>query len=212
MRRRKIKGALERYYEFESLAVVPDDLANEKLKTFIGNQPLHIEIGTGRGQFIVETARRLPECCFVGIEMKEELLLRAAGLATENQVANVRFMLADVFKTAHCLEGLTADVIYLNFSDPWPKDRHAKRRLTHPTFLEFYRGLLKPSGKLVIKTDNRALFEFTVASLEASGYDIIERTEDLHGLCDPENVMSEYEAHFVGLEYSIFRIIAKAPR
>ncbi len=212
MRRRKIKGALERYYGFETLAVPPDESANEKLKGFIGQKPLHIEIGTGRGQFIVETARRNPECCFIGIEMKEELLLRAAGLATDHQVENIRFMLADVFKTGHCLEGLLSDVIYLNFSDPWPKDRHAKRRLTHGTFLDFYRGLLKPSGKLVIKTDNRGLYEFTVASLEASGYDIIERTEDLHSLCDPDNVVSEYEEHFVGLKYQIFRIIATAPQ
>lgn len=211
MRRRKIKGALERFYSYEDYALPTGEALAPALAAFLGDGWLGLEIGAGRGDFLVGMATQRPEGQFIGIEMKEELQMRAAHKLSDAGLSNVRLLLADVQTVFDHLPKRAFDAIYLNFSDPWPKDRHAKRRLTHPRFLEAYKGLLKPGGRLVVKTDNPHLYQFSLDSLEACGYVMIEAVADLAALADPLNVPTEYEAKFVAQGIKIHRIVATLP-
>lgn len=211
MRRRKIKGAAERFFSYEDYALPQGDLLQEALAAFIaaGEGPLALEIGAGRGDFLVGMSQLHPNTRFIGVEMKEELQMRAAEKLAGVGAANVKLLLADVAQVFECLPEAAFDAIYLNFSDPWPKDRHAKRRLTHPNFLRAYRRLLKAHGQLWVKTDNRDLFLFSLDALKACEYGMIEAVEDLKALADPMNVPTEYETKFMARGILIYRIVAR---
>ncbi len=179
--------------------------------------PLHVEVGMGKGQFLRQMSAKNPQINFVGMERYTSVLLRALERVQaqdgEAQVLNLRFLcmdargLPDVFG-----EGEVAH-IYLNFSDPWPKERHKERRLVSRQFLERYRHILVSGGKVEFKTDNRALFDFAIAEAEASAWEILLRTYDLHA--DPEqmegNVPTEYEEKFSQNGNKICKAVLKAP-
>jgi tRNA (guanine-N7-)-methyltransferase len=208
MRRRKIKGAVDVYYSTGEYGIKPDQSAHEALLDFVKNHSVGLEIGTGRGRFLTDMGLSYPDMRFIGVELKEELLMRAALLAQTKGVDNVRYILGNVEFIKDWLKEIHVDEIYLNFSDPWPKDRHAKRRLTHGAFLKIYRELLVPNGRLIIKTDNGSLYHYTLESLGENGYKIVEATVNLHGESNLTNIMSEYEAKFVSKNMPIYRIIA----
>ncbi len=214
MRRRKIKGALERYHGYTQYAMPEDAGLATAIADFYSatNAFKGLEIGSGRGDFLVGMAKQLPQGLFLGVEMKEELLMRTAHKLESENIHNVKLLLADVITCFDQMPAEIFDAIYLNFSDPWPKDRHAKRRLTHSRFLEAYRRLLKPSGVLVVKTDNPNLFRFSLDSLSEANYDMIEVVEDLTALADPLNVVTEYEAKFSAMGHPIFRIVSRPKR
>ena len=181
-------------------------------KIFGNDHPLHIEIGMGKGKFIHTMAKMHPEVNYVGIEKYSSVLLRAIQKMEQEELGNLKFLRMDAEDINTVFGPGEVDRIYLNFSDPWPKDRHAKRRLPSREFLARYDVVLKQEGKLEFKTDNRQLFDFAVAELEPAGWKAEIITYDLHGDSDlmEGNVMTEYEEKFSALgnpicKYVIYR-------
>ena len=172
----------------------------EEVKKYI-KAPLYVEIGMGKGRFITENAKRYPDICFVGIEMYESVMIKATRRLdemTEDRPDNVRFIRCDALDIKDYLLPGSIDRLYLNFSDPWPKKRHAKRRLVSERFLVLFREFLKENAVIEFKTDNKDLFEFGLEEYEKAGYELLYCTRDLHA--DREamknNIMTEYEQKF----------------
>lgn len=160
---------------------------------------LHVELGTGKGRFISELAERHQNINFIGIEAQQDVLFYAAQKVRDKGLTNVRLLVFDINGITDIFAPGEVDRFYINFCDPWPKARHAKRRLTYHSFLEKYRGLLKPDGELHFKTDNRALFDFSLEEFRESGLRLRNVTYDLHTEGAPgrsENIMTEYEEKF----------------
>ncbi len=182
-------------------------------KTIFGNDnPIHIEIGMGKGKFIHTMAKEHPEINYVGIEKYSSVLLRAIQKMEQEELPNLKFLRMDAEEIDQVFGKGEVDKIYLNFSDPWPKDRHAKRRLPSKEFLARYDVILKEGSRLEFKTDNRDLFDFAVEELEPAGWKADYITYDLHS--DEKlmegNVMTEYEEKFSSMgnpicKYSIYR-------
>ncbi|MCK8059469.1 MULTISPECIES: tRNA (guanosine(46)-N7)-methyltransferase TrmB [unclassified Fusibacter] len=208
MRLRKIPGAFEAYMSNVDYALDANSELNDKLKEFIAGEKVYLEIGTGRGGFLTEMAKRHPEAKFIGVELREEVLLTAVEKAIKKDVTNIKFIRGNALEMKEWFGELKVDGIFLNFSDPWPKARHAKRRLTHFRFLDVYKDIIAQDGKLIFKTDNKALYEFSLESLNEH-LDVVEHTDDLHALNDESNVMTEYERRFAKRGFKIHRIIAK---
>ncbi|MBP5223587.1 MAG: tRNA (guanosine(46)-N7)-methyltransferase TrmB [Lachnospiraceae bacterium] len=200
MRLRNVTGSRE--VIAESRYVVHEEGLHECPGTwhsiFQNQNPIHIEIGMGKGKFIHTMAKAHPEINYVGIEKYSTVLLRAVQKMEEEELPNLKFIRMDAEEIAEVFGSGEVDRIYLNFSDPWPKDRHAKRRLPSREFLARYEKILKKGGWIEFKTDNRALFDFAVEELEPSGWEAKDLTYDLHN--DEKlmegNVMTEYEEKF----------------
>ena len=165
---------------------------------FGNDHPIRIEIGMGKGRFLMDMARLYPEINFIGIEKYSSVLLRAVQKLEEEELPNVRLIRMDAEDLENVFAQGELDRIYLNFSDPWPKDRHAKRRLESRQFLARYDQILKKDGTIEFKTDNRALFDFALEEVEAAGWTLKEKTFDLHAdaRLNEGNVMTEYEERF----------------
>ncbi len=161
---------------------------------FLNNNPLHIEIGMGKGNFILNMALNNPDINFIGIEKYSSVASIAIKKIQEYDLPNLKIIISDIMNLEELLKN-KVDVIYLNFSDPWPKKRHAKRRLTSPLFLELYSKLFKKDNIIIQKTDNDDLFKYSLDSLKEYGYIIKEISYDLHNTSIP-NVMTEYEEKF----------------
>ena len=159
---------------------------------------LCVELGTGKGDFISQLAERFPDKNFIGIEAEQDVLYSAAQKVQAKELANVRLLVFDIHHIEEIFAPGEIDCFYLNFCDPWPKKRHAKRRLTHVGFLERYRRLLKPEGKLFFKTDNRPLFDFSLEQFAEAGLQVKDVSFDLHAEERPDNIMTEYERKFSG--------------
>ena len=177
---------------------------------FGNSNPVHIEIGMGKGQFITTLAQQNPDINYVGIEKYSSVLLRAVEKQDELQLPNLRFIRMDAENINEVFGENEVDRIYLNFSDPWPKDRHAKRRLTSRQFFSRYDKLLKKTGRVEFKTDNRALFDFSVEEVGEAGWTLKECTYDLHKdeRLNEGNVMTEYEKKFSEMSNPICKLIA----
>ncbi|KGX89417.1 tRNA (guanine-N(7)-)-methyltransferase [Pontibacillus halophilus JSM 076056 = DSM 19796] len=174
-------------------------------EVFGNNQPIHLEIGTGKGQFIAGNAAAHSDVNFIGIERVKNVIVGALKKVKAKEVDNVRLLNVDAQDLRDLFDTDEVDQIYLNFSDPWPKSRHEKRRLTYQTFLEQYKDVLKPNGQIVMKTDNQGLFEYSLASFSKFGMTIEEVSLDLHSVEDPDNVMTEYEEKFSNKGQPIYR-------
>ena len=179
---------------------------------FPQNAPLHIEIGMGKGRFLMDLAALHPEINYIGIERYTSVLLRAVQKMDTLQLPNVHFLCEDAAKLPEIFAPEEVDRIYLNFSDPWPKARHARRRLTSPDFFARYDKVLVQDGQVEFKTDNRDLFDFSVESLgESETWGISECTYDLHHdeIMNVGNIMTEYEEKFSSMDHPICKLIAK---
>ncbi|MGN0401204.1 MAG: tRNA (guanosine(46)-N7)-methyltransferase TrmB [Acetatifactor sp.] len=176
---------------------------------FENNNPIHIEIGMGKGKFIHTMAKEHPEINYVGIEKYSSVLLRAIQKMEQEELPNLKFLRMDAENIDKVFGPGEVDRIYLNFSDPWPKDRHAKRRLPSREFLARYDIILKKDGWLEFKTDNRELFDFAVEELEPAGWRAQVITYDLHGdaALMEGNVMTEYEEKFSAMGNPICKYI-----
>ncbi|MBO6260626.1 MAG: tRNA (guanosine(46)-N7)-methyltransferase TrmB [Lachnospiraceae bacterium] len=213
MRLRNITGS--RDIIAESDFVIHDETAQKGMwKEVFGNDlPIRLEIGMGKGRFIMDMAEKYPEANYLGIEKYSSVLLRAIQKMEERteqgEELNVRFIRMDAEYICDVFEEGEVDRIYLNFSDPWPKDRHAKRRLESRQFLERYDRILKKDGRIEFKTDNRALFDFAVEEVEASAFKITALSYDLHADKDmmQGNVMTEYEEKFSSMGNPICKYI-----
>lgn len=210
MRLRNIKGAAE------AVAISPYCIQSpEKCKgcwraVFSNGFPIHIEIGMGKGQFITELARQNPEINFIGIERYESVLIRALQKMEQNPLNNLKFICMDAMLLPDVFSEHEVERIYLNFSDPWPKDRYAKRRLTSNIFLDIYNRILMPDGRIEFKTDNKDLFEFSLEEIPSSGWTIDAYTLDLHhdDVMNAGNIMTEYEEKFSAKGNPIYKLIA----
>lgn len=163
--------------------------------TFLTEAPLHIEIGCGKGSFITECARQNTAVHYLAFEKVSNIMILAMEKAVAQELSNIRFLAGDFAVNQALLPPESVARIYLNFSDPWPKAGYAKRRLTHGRFLELYKRILQPGGMICFKTDNRALFDFSVATLPQSGFTLQNVTYDLPADA-PGNIVTEYEARF----------------
>ncbi len=211
MRLRNIPGAREEIATSEYVIQNPEEYKGRYSELFGNKNPIRIEIGMGKGKFIVKMAKLHPEINFIGIERYSSVLLRALQKLDEmeEKPANLKFMRIDAKDIGDIFGVEEIDRIYLNFSDPWPKDRHAKRRLPSKEFLKLYDKVLKKEGQIEFKTDNKDLFDFAVEQLPIAGWEVKEITYDLHH--DPRmnegNVMTEYEEKFSAKGNSIYKYI-----
>ena len=199
MRYRRVKGATEKIERLrEYLVAAPEELRGRWSREAFGNDhPLFLEMGCGKGKFVTELARRHPEYNYIGVEGQERVFLRAAQRAHEAGLKNVLFIGEFLQHPSDCFAKDEVSGLYLNFSDPWPKARHAKRRLTPRRYLEEYRRFLKPEGTVAFKTDNDDLFEFSVEEFREFGARILEISWDLHGSSlKAKEVTTEYEEKF----------------
>ena len=180
--------------------------------SFLGNNnPIHIEIGMGKGRFLMDLAALHPDINYIGIERYDSVLLRAVQKMNELQLPNVHFLCIDAATLPDIFGKGEVSRIYLNFSDPWPKDRHAKRRLTSHVFLERYDLILAPEGRLEFKTDNQDLFTFSLEEIENTApWHLDASTRDLHHdiTLNAGNIMTEYEEKFSSQGNPICKLIA----
>ncbi len=208
MRRRRVAGALDIFLSHENYALLDDEQTNQKIRRFADAAPLHVEVGSGRGGYLCQMAKRHPDRKFVGIELKEELLMAAVRKAAEAELDNLVFIrgYAENFKT--WFEGAAVKTLYLNFVDPWPKRRNARKRLTHASYLQLYKSAMVDDAQLILKTDNRHLYLFSIVEL-AKYFKVVDSTHDLYAVGDPQNVATEYERRYVAKGKKIYRIICK---
>ena len=208
MRLRNVPGSREDIANSRFVIQNPEKYRGEISSLFPSNQPLFIEIGMGKGQFITALAKNNPSINYIGIEKYSSVLVRAIEKQTELELPNLKFIRMDAENINDVFAENEVDGIYLNFSDPWPKDRHAKRRLTSRQFFERYEKLLKPTGKIQFKTDNSALFDFSLEEVEATNFKATEVSYDLHNSeWNERNVMTEYEERFSAKGNPIKRVV-----
>lgn len=209
MRLRHIPGAEKQIEESTFVIQEPEQKKGCWAEVFGNENPIHIEVGMGKGKFLMELAQQNPDINYVGIEMYSSVLLKAIQKRETLELTNICFMCVDARKLADIFKKGEVAKIYLNFSDPWPKDRHAKRRLTSPQFMAVYDQILCPEGKVEFKTDNRGLFDYSLEAIPEAGWEIEMHTFDLHHSEYAEgNVMTEYETKFSGDGKLICKLIA----
>ena len=215
MRSRKRKNGEARMEACGEL-ILPFDKENiapiTLTKLFPDKKSFRIEIGCGKGAFISGIAERNPEVGFIAVEKIGDVMIVAAEKIKEREMENVRFLCCDAAYLEQIFPTHSFERIYLNFSDPWPKARHAKRRLTYRTMLERFKNLLSENGKIEFKTDNRDLFDFSLIEFEESGYILENVTFDLHASeWAKDNIVTEYEANFSAKGFKINRLEAYLP-
>ena len=211
MRLRNVPGARENIANHHLAINEPQEFKGKWNKVFGNDNPIHLEIGMGKGVFLTTLAERNPNINFVGIEKYSSVLIRALEKCDTLELENIRFIRMEAEYIEDVFEEGEVDHIFLNFSDPWPKDRHAKRRLTSVNFLKRYDTILKKDGVVEFKTDNDDLFEFSLEQVPEAGWEIVAQTWDLHN--DEElvkgNTMTEYETKFSKLGNPIHKMIIK---
>ena len=210
MRLRNVPGAREVMIENKYVFTEPEGMKGTWKDVFGNSNPVHIEIGMGKGVFITTLASQNPDINYVGIEKYSSVLLRAVEKQDELQLPNLRFIRMDAENIEEVFDKDEVDRIYLNFSDPWPKDRHAKRRLTSRQFFARYDQILKKEGHLEFKTDNQDLFTFSLEEVPEAGWKLDASTRDLHHdpILNEGNVMTEYEEKFSSKGNPICKLIA----
>lgn len=214
MRLRNIKGAREIVENNPYTVIEPEINKGQWKECFHNTNPIHIEIGMGKGRFITQLSLEHKDINYIGIERYSSVLLRAVKKLETldiSSIENLMFIRMDAGKICEAFDKNEVDRIYLNFSDPWPKERHAKRRLTSRQFFERYSQILSSDGCVEFKTDNRDLFEFSLEEIPIAGWKIVEYTRDLHHDKNMAkgNIMTEYEEKFSSLGQPIYKLIAK---
>lgn len=214
MRLRNVRGSKEKIEEYEFAINEPEILKGKWREEFGNDNPIHIEIGMGKGKFISTLAQTNPNINYIGIEKFSSVLVRAIQKQEQRQapLENLRFIRFDAEKIREIFEDKEIDRIYLNFSDPWPKEKHAKRRLTSKQFLEKYKYVMNDEATIIFKTDNRDLFDFSLEQVKECGWNLLNYTFDLHNSEYLDgNVMTEYETKFVGMGIHINRLECSKP-
>ncbi|ANU12675.1 hypothetical protein B481_1286 [Planococcus halocryophilus Or1] len=189
----------------------PEEKKGKWQEVFDNKNPLHIEAGTGKGRFITGMAKANPDINYIGIELFDSVIVTALEtvLEEENGIPNLRLLKVNAKKIGEYFEKGEVDRLYLNFSDPWPKKRHAKRRLTHESFLKLYQVVLPEKGEIHFKTDNRKLFEYSLTSISEYGMLLTDVSLDLHDNEPEWNIMTEYEEKFSKKGQPIYRLEAQ---
>lgn len=210
MRMRKRPGAEQLLQNHPELVIdEPQRWRGIWQQRFGNEQPIHIEIGSGKGRFIVEMAKLHPEINYIGIDMQLSVLSIALEKALEEQLPNLQLLHVNGGALTEYFAENEVDQIYLNFSDPWPKSRHEKRRLTYKTFLATDEEILRPNGEIHFKTDNQKLFEYSLSSFSKYGMILENVWLDLHASDYAGNIMTEYEEKFSNKGQPIYRVEAR---
>ena len=211
MRLRKKPRIEEKIREFSHLLVDEPALWKGKWRQLFQNDnPLHVEVGTGKGRFLTTLAQYNPGINYIGVEYMQDVIYYAARKADEKELQNLKLLCFDVNNIREIFQPGEVRRLYINFCDPWPKNRHAKRRLTHHNFLAHYRRILVPGGEIHFKTDNEQLFAFSLNEFAAErAFQLQTITLDLHNSGYVGNVMTEYEVKFSLQGMKIFRCEAK---
>lgn len=208
MRLRNVKGSREKIAANDFVIHNPEDRKGKWNELFGNAHPIHIEVGMGKGRFLMELAQLNPDINYIGIEKYSSVLIRAIEKREEVELSNLYFIRMDAEDINEVFAEGEIDRIYLNFSDPWPKDRHAKRRLTSHQFLQKYDQFLKKDGVVIFKTDNKDLFQFSLEEVPVAGWKLENSTFDLHNSVYNEgNVMTEYEEKFSSMGNPICRMV-----
>lgn len=207
MRLKHVKGASEIIKNGIYYIEEPKNFKGKWHDVFNNDNPIYIEIGMGKGDFIIENAIKYPNINFIGIEKFDSVIVRAIQKSNELELNNLKLIRMDAIEIDEIFSK-EIDRIYLNFSDPWPKERHAKRRLTSPLFLTKYDNIFKDIPNIIMKTDNNPLFEYSLESLTEYGYKMISVTRDLYSGDITDNIATEYEKKFVSKGININRFIA----
>lgn len=206
MRLRNVKNKKEIINSSEYLILNPERYKGIWKSVFVNDNPIEIEIGMGKGDFIIGKALQNPHINYIGIEKYDSVVARAVQKIPQG-LNNLKIIVMDAINIDSIFDK-EIDIIYLNFSDPWPKKRHARRRLTSTEFLARYENVFKESKNICQKTDNRNLFEFSIVSLNESGYSIKEISLDLHDSDIENNIMTEYEKKFTKKGQVIYYLFA----
>ncbi|WP_226085515.1 tRNA (guanosine(46)-N7)-methyltransferase TrmB [Mesobacillus sp. S13] len=206
MRLRNKPWAKDKLLQYSNFVIhEPEQHRGNWGKVFEKDEPLHIEIGTGKGQFITGMAKANPDINYIGIELQESVIVSALDRLIEEDLPNCKLMNVNGAELAKYFESGDVDRVYLNFSDPWPKTRHEKRRLTFKSFLEVYESILVKNGEIHFKTDNQGLFEYSLVSFSHYGMKLNYVSLDLHNSDYEGNIMTEYEEKFSSRGSRIYR-------
>ena len=212
MRVRNRKGASELLEANPQYVVLDPESAKGHWRELFGNDnPIHIEVGSGKGGFITGMAKAHPDINYIGIDIQKTVLSYALDKVLAADVPNVKLLWVDGDSLTNYFEDGEIDLLYLNFSDPWPKKKHEKRRLTYKTFLDTFKQILPDQGQIHFKTDNRGLFEYSLVSFSQYGMTLLGVWLDLHASDVEGNVMTEYEAKFSSKGQVIYRVEAQFP-
>lgn len=206
MRLRNVKNSNEIIENGKYYIKNPEDYKGKWNSLFKNNNPIHIEIGMGKGKFILDNALNYPNINYLGIEKYDSVIVRAIQRTNDIELNNLYLIKIDALNLLNIFDK-EIDTIYLNFSDPWPKKRHAKKRLTSEVFLNIYDKIFRNTKKIIMKTDNIDLFNYSKESLENNGYKIEYLTNDLVKE-NISNIMTEYEEKFTNLGVKINMLIA----
>lgn len=210
MRVRNRPGAAEMLAAHPNFVISDPTLWKGKWnELFENDHPIHIEIGMGKGQFITGMAKAHPEINYIGVEMQVSVVSIALDKLIEQPLPNLKLLHVDGSALTEYFADSEVDQIYLNFSDPWPKKRHEKRRLTYKTFLAVDEQILRPNGEILFKTDNQGLFEYSLASFSQYGMILKQVWLDLHQSQFEGNIMTEYEEKFSSKGQRIYRVEAQ---
>lgn len=208
MRLRNVTGSREMIAANDFVIHNPEEKKGSWREVFGNDNPIHIEVGMGKGRFLTELAQLNPNINYIGIEKYSSVLIRAVEKREQIELSNLFFIRMDAEDINDVFAEGEIDQIYLNFSDPWPKDRHAKRRLTSHQFLHRYDQFLKRDGVIIFKTDNKALFDFSLEEVLVAGWKLQNYTYDLHhSEYNEGNVMTEYEEKFSSMGNPICRMV-----
>lgn len=205
MRLKCVKGANERIEKSPYLIKNPEQYKGKFSSLFNNDNKIHIEIGMGKGDFIIENAKQYPNINFIGIEKYDSVIVRAVDKLESLELSNLKLIRMDATEIEKVFYR-EIDIIYLNFSDPWPKARHARRRLSSTEFLNRYDNLFKEKKHIIMKTDNRKLFEYSIISYTNYGYQINDISLDLYKDDTTLNIPTEYEIKFNNKGFTIYKI------
>ena len=209
MRLRNIPGSREAIAESRYVIHEEETRAGSWHEIFGNDHPIHIEVGSGKGAFITGMAKQNPEINYIGIDIQKSVLSYALDKVLETDVPNIKLLWVDGDSLTNYFEDGEIDQLYLNFSDPWPKKRHEKRRLTYKSFLDTFKQILPEHGEIHFKTDNRGLFEYSLVSFSQYGMTLKGVWLDLHASDFEGNVMTEYEKKFSSKGQVIYRVEAQ---
>ena len=205
VRLRNVKGAKEIIDNSPYIIKNPNDYRGNYQKIFKNNNPIHIEIGMGKGDFIIENAKKYPNINFIGIEKFDSVIVRAVQKLENEEIPNLKLIKIDANEIDDVFDK-EISVIYLNFSDPWPKARHAKRRLSSEIFLNKYDSVFIDKKRIIMKTDNRKLFEYSIKSFTDYGYKIEDISLNLYEDDIKNNIPTEYETRFHNRGCLIYKV------
>ncbi len=209
MRRRKKPGAEDELLKLEHMLILNPETNKGSWRNIVNNGRIQVELGTGRGQFINTLAEKHRDIFFIGIEVKEEILLDAVKKSIEKGLDNIKYLWYDINEIDSIFDENEIERIYINFCDPWPKKRHNKRRLTHRDFLTKYRKILKQNGEIHFKTDGEELFEFSLNEMLEMEYKVRDVSLNLYRDESIDTVKTEYEEKFISQGKKIYRLLGE---